>query len=155
MHVTFAPAIAADAAALVAIQIAAFHHDSVLYPEVALGGPPGYDSVEQMSTNIAQYICYKMVCAGRIVGVLVIFDRGAGHIHLDGIAIDPAYHNQGIGTLAMQFLEQAHPASRYTLDTPSWALRNQHFYTKLGYVKVSESIQPDIVLFAYEKRVSQ
>jgi ribosomal protein S18 acetylase RimI-like enzyme len=154
MHVTFEPAGEADAEVLTAIQIAAFHHDSVLYPEVELGGPPGYNSVEQMCKNITQHQCYKMVYGGRPVGVMLIFDRGEGHVHLDGIAIDPAFHNQGIGTLAMQFLEQAHPATRYTLDTPSWALRNQHFYEKLGYVKVGEKIEPDIVLFAYEKRCS-
>jgi ribosomal protein S18 acetylase RimI-like enzyme len=107
-----------------------------------------------MRKNIARHPCYKMLYKGRPVGVMVIFDRGEGHVHLDGIAIEPAYHNQGIGSLAMQFLEQAHPATRYTLDTPSWALRNQHFYEKLGYVKVDETIEPDIVLFAYEKRES-
>jgi hypothetical protein len=47
------------------VQIAAFHHDSVLYPEVALGGPPGYDSVEQMRKNIAQHPCYQLVYGGR------------------------------------------------------------------------------------------
>lgn len=154
MHVSFEPAVEADAAALVAIQIAAFHHDAVLYPGVALDGPPGYDSVEQMRRNIAQHPCYKMLVEGRPVGVMVLFVDGAEHTHLDVIAIDPAYHNQGIGTLAMQFLEQVHPAARYTLDTPSWALRNQHFYAKLGYVKVGETIEPDITLFAYEKRVA-
>ncbi|NTU78884.1 MAG: GNAT family N-acetyltransferase [Chloroflexales bacterium] len=152
MEVTFEPATAADAEALVQIQIAAFHHDSVLYPEVAPGGPPGYDSAEQMRTNIAQHACYKIVHGGRAIGVMVVFDHGEAHTHLDVIAIDPAYHNRGFGTLAMHFLEQAHPAARYTLDTPGWALRNQHFYEQLGYVKVGETTYPDMTLFAYEKR---
>jgi ribosomal protein S18 acetylase RimI-like enzyme len=152
MQITFKPASDADAEALVQIQIAAFHHDSVLYPEVALGGPPGYDSVEQMRKNIAQHPCYKMLDGERPIGVMVIIEQDEGHTHLDVIAIDPSYHNRGVGTLAMQFLEQAHPARRYTLDTPSWAVRNQHFYEKLGYVKVGETSYPDITLFAYEKR---
>lgn len=151
MQITFEPARDADAKALVQIQIAAFHHDSVLYPEVAVGGPPGYDSVEQMRKNIAQHPCYKIVDGARPIGVIVVFDQGEEHTHLDVIAIDPIYHNRGIGTWAMQFLEQAHPARRYTLDTPSWAVRNQHFYEKLGYVKVGETSYPDITLFAYEK----
>jgi ribosomal protein S18 acetylase RimI-like enzyme len=83
---------------------------------------------------------------------MVIVAEDEGHTHLDVIAIDPSYHNRGVGALAMQFLEQAHPARRYTLDTPSWAVRNQHFYKKLGYVKVGEATYPDISLFAYEKR---
>ncbi|MFV9504048.1 MAG: GNAT family N-acetyltransferase [Oscillochloridaceae bacterium umkhey_bin13] len=152
MQLSFEAASAADAAALVAIQIAAFHHDSVLYPAVAVGGPPGYDSVEQLRSNIAQHPCYKLVYAGQAIGLMVINAQGAEHTHLDVIAIHPAYHNRGFGTLAMQFLEQAYPAQRYTLDTPSWAVRNQHFYTKLGYVKVGVTSYPDITLFAYEKR---
>ena len=148
----FEPANNADADALVQIQIAAFQHDSVLYPAVEPGGPPGYDAVEQMRKNIAQHACYKLVYAGHPMGVMVIVDHDEGHTHLDVIAIEPRYHNRGLGTLAMQFLEQAHPARRYTLDTPSWAVRNQHFYEKLGYVKVGETTYPDITLFAYEKR---
>lgn len=155
MQLTFEPASDADAETLVQIQIAAFHHDSVLYPAVAQGGPPGYDSVEQMRKNIAQHACYKLLAGGRPIGVMVIFDQGEGHIHLDGIAIDPSYHNRGFGTLAMQFLEQAYPARRYTLDTPGWAVRNQHFYEKIGYVKVGEKTYPDITLFAYEKRSTE
>jgi ribosomal protein S18 acetylase RimI-like enzyme len=151
VQITFERAGDADAETLVQIQIAAFHHDAVLYPEVAPGGPPGYDSVGQMRKNIVEHSCYKMVYGGRIVGVMVIVAEGEGHTHLDVIAIDPSYHNRGIGTLAMQFLEQAHPARRYSLDTPSWAVRNQHFYEKLGYVKVGETSYPDITLFAYEK----
>jgi ribosomal protein S18 acetylase RimI-like enzyme len=152
MQVSFEPADEADAELLVQIQIAAFHHDSVLYPEIEPGGPPGYDSVDQMRKNIARHPCYKILYGGHPIGVMVIVAEGDGHTHLDVIAIDPRYHNRGVGTIAMQFLERAHPALRYTLDTPSWAVRNQHFYEKLGYVKVGETSYPDITLFAYEKR---
>ena len=72
-------------------------------------------------------------------------------MHLDLIYIDPAYHNLGIGTQAIQFLERTHPAERWTLHTPIWAVRNQHFYEKFGYVKVGEEVYPDITLIAYEK----
>ncbi|MFV9506482.1 MAG: GNAT family N-acetyltransferase [Oscillochloridaceae bacterium umkhey_bin13] len=133
-----------DAERLVQIQIAAFHHDAVLYPDVGLGGPPGYDSVEQLRQTIAQHPCYKLLYDDQVIGVMVIIVKGEQHTHLDLIAIDPHYHNRGLGTLAMQFLEQAHPARCYTLDTPSWAVRNQHFYQKLGYVKVSATTYADI-----------
>lgn len=153
MTVTFERAGPADAEALVGAQIAAFHHDSVLYPEVEIGGPPGYDSVETTRKKIEEGIAYKIVDAGRVVGGMVLFDMRHEHMHLDLIFIDPAFHDRGIGTQAMQFLERAHPARRWTLDTPSWAVRNQHFYEKLGYVKVSEDTYPGIVLFGYEKRI--
>lgn len=151
MHVTFERATLVDAEELVRVQIAAFHNDAVLYPGVALGGPPGYDSLEHVRQKIEEDECYKIVHDGAVIGVIVVFDLGPQHSHLDLLAIDPAYHNCGVGTRALQFVEQACPAERWTLDTPSYALRNQHFYEKLGYVKIGEEVLPDITLFAYEK----
>jgi ribosomal protein S18 acetylase RimI-like enzyme len=152
-QITFERARAADAEALVSAQIAAFHHDSVLYPGVEIGGPPGYDSVEHMLAKIGEDECYAIVCAGQIIGGIVVFDLGDGHFHLDLIAIDPAYQNRGIGTQAIRFIEQAYPATKWSLDTPAWAVRNQHFYEKFGFVKVGEEAFPDITLFQYEKRL--
>lgn len=155
MNIAFERATVADAEALVNAQIAAFHHDAVLYPGIAIGGPPGYDSVEHTRTKIGEVLGCKIVDAGQIIGGFVVFDRGQGHVHVDLIFIAPAYHNCGIGTRAMQFLEQTYPATRWTLNTPAWAIRNQHFYEKLGYVKVKEETHPDIILFWYEKLISQ
>lgn len=152
MPLSFEQATATDAEELVQIQVAAFHHDSVLYPEIVPGGPPGYDSVEHMRTQIAQHPCYRLVYGEQTIGFMIIFAQGEDHIHLDVIAIEPRYHNCGFGTLAMKFLEQTHPATRYTLDTPTWAIRNQHFYEKLGYIKIDEVAYPEISLFAYEKQ---
>jgi len=146
-------ATAADAEAMVVVQIAAFHDDARLYPGVAIGGPPGYDSVATMLRKIAEDECYKLVHEGQIVGGMVVYVYGEGHYHLDVIFVDPAYHGRGFGTQAMQFIERAYPATRWTLDTPTYALRNQHFYEKFGYVKVSEEDADDIRLIAYEKRL--
>ena len=41
-----------DAEALVKIAVEAFHHDSVLYPDIEIGGPPGYDSVPVMEEKL-------------------------------------------------------------------------------------------------------
>ena len=155
VDVSFERATVADAEALVAVQVAAFHSDAVAYPGVEIGGAPGYDSVEDAVAKIARHLYYKIVREGRIVGGIVVFDRGGGHCHLDLIYLDPGLHGRGIGTEAMRFLERTHRATRWTLDTPSYAVRNQHFYEKLGYAKVGESAHADVTLFAYEKRVGQ
>jgi ribosomal protein S18 acetylase RimI-like enzyme len=152
MIVNFERATAADAETLVSIQIAAFHSDSAAYPGVEVGGPPGYDSVENMHKKIQEEDCYKIVVEGRIIGGMVVFDYGQRHLHLDVIYIDPAYHNRGIGTQALHFLEQTYPAKRWTLHSPLYAIRNQHFYEKFGYVKMAEEVH-DIILIAYEKRL--
>jgi GNAT superfamily N-acetyltransferase len=154
MNVTFERATPADAEALVAAQIAAFHDDTRLYG-VELGGPPGYDSVEVMLKKIAEAECYKIVCDGETIGGIILFDEGEGHMHLDVLDIHPDYHNRGIGTQAMQFIEHAYPAAtRWTLDTPLYATRNQHFYEKFGYVKVVENDYDGFILIAYEKRMN-
>lgn len=152
MNITFERAKPADAEALLRVQIAAFHDDTRRYG-VPLGGPPGYDSIDVVRRAIAEDDYHTIVCDGQIVGGLTVFDRGAGHYHLDVLFIDPAYHNRGIGTRAMQFVEQTYPAQKWTLHTPAYARRNQHFYEKFGYVKVGEEVPEgdDILLFAYEK----
>jgi len=151
MNVTFERAAPADAEALVKVQIAAFHDDARLYPGVELGGPPGYDSVEVMMRKIRENLCYKIVTDGQIIGGIIVFDDGEGHFHLDVLDIDPAYHNRGIGTQAMQFIEHTFPAKKWTLNTPGYAIRNQHFYEKLGYVKVGENSFDGFILLDYEK----
>ncbi len=155
MNLTFERATAADAETLVRLQIAAFHDDARLYPGVEIGGPPGYDSVEATLRKIHQEEFYKILCDGQAVGGIGVVDEGQGHFHLDMLYIHPDYHSRGIGTQAMRFIEQTYPAAtKWTLDTPVYAVRNQHFYEKLGYVKVGE-YQPDddIALYTYERRV--
>jgi GNAT superfamily N-acetyltransferase len=154
LHITFERATPADAQTLVNIQMAAFHHDSVIYPGVEMGGPPGYDSVEFALQKMREHDYYKILADGRIVGGIVVWTLEDGHFHLDLLYIDPDFHNHGIGKQAMQFIERTYPARQWTLDTPGYALRNQRFYEKFGYVKVAESIEEGgIILFVYEKRV--
>lgn len=39
--------------------------------------------------------------------------------------------------MALKAIEDMFPhARRWMLDTPSWNQRNQHFYTKMGYIEV-------------------
>ena len=152
MTIAFERATVADAEAIVKVQIAAFHSDALLHPGVEVGGPPGYDFVDEMRKKIEEDDCYKMTDAGQIIGGMVVVDQGQGHFHLDLIFIDPAYHNRGIGTQALQFIEQSYPAIKWTLNTPTWAICNQHFYEKFGYVKVGEEEYPTITLITYEKQ---
>lgn len=142
-----------DAKALVTVQIAAFHHDSVLYPDIEIGGPPGYDSVLVMEEKINRHECYKIIKEKHIIGGIVVFDKGNGHFHLDLLFIAPDFHNRGIGKKAMQFIESKYQATKWTLDTPKWAVRNIHFYEKFGYVKVREFEDDGTPLISYEKPI--
>jgi GNAT superfamily N-acetyltransferase len=154
VNVSFEHAAPDDVEALVQAQIRAFHYDSVLYSGVEEGGPPGYDSVEDTLKKIREDEFYKILVDGQIVGGIILFEREAGHFHLDVLNIVPEYQNYGIGTQAIKFIEQTYPASKWTLDTPAYAIRNQHFYEKFGYLKVGEKYEEDdFLLYAYEKLV--
>lgn len=145
-----------DAEALLAAQIAAFHDDTRLYG-VPLGGPPGYDNIQQLRGAIQEADYYKIVHEGQLVGGIGVFDEG-NHVHIDVLYVHPDYHNLGIGTKTMQFVEQAYSAAtHWTLNTPTYAVRNQHFYEKFGYVKVGEHFleKENITLIDYEKHVPE
>lgn len=81
---------------------------------------------------------------------------GRGMFELGRIYIDPDFQDRGIGTQAMQFIEQAHPgARRWRLGTPIWATRNHHFYEKVGYVKMGDDVGRDgkVIGIWYEKQL--
>ena len=153
MNITIERAAPADAAAIVAVEIASFHSDTPAYG-VPLDGPPGYNSVDVMAEKISEAEAYKILVDGQIVGGIVLYLQDGEH-HLDLLFIDPAYMNLGIGTQAMQLLEATYPeATRWPLDTPEYAMRNQHFYEKFGFQKVGRHVFEDgFVLLAYEKTV--
>ena len=152
MTIAFERATPADAAALMKVQIAAFHNDAVIYPGIPLDGPPGYNDVETVLQKIDEALYYKILDESQIIGGIVIYDEGEGHFHLDLIYIDPTYHGRGVGTQAIQFIEQTYPAKKWTLHTPLYATRNHRFYEKFGYVNMGEEVH-DIVLIAYEKKI--
>lgn len=154
MNISIVPASLDDAEALLRVQIAAFHHDGKVYPGGQLGGPPDYDSIGALHQMIQDEACYKITDGEACIGGIALRDLGRGHFHLGRIFLDPAYHNQGIGTQAMRFIEEAYPAAtRWTLNTPAWAVRNRHFYEKLGYVQVGEYYLAGVPLVDYEKRM--
>lgn len=151
MSVAVVRAAPADAPQLVAIQIAAFHDDSRLYPEIPLGGPPGYDSLSHMQRLINEDEFYKILRDGEILGGLSVFHKASDHVHLDVIFVAPEAHGLGLGSQALGFLLHTYPRAKWTLDTPQYALRNQHFYKKFGFVRTGEFFADDLVLYSYER----
>lgn len=145
---------AEDAEALTAIQIAAFKEDFRLYPDVAVGGPPGHDDVNVTRAKIENEDSYKFLYDGEIVGGAVVTKHlGEDHYFLEILFLDPTRHGVGIGTQVMQQIEKLYPAKTWSLNTPIYAVRNRHFYEKLGYVNVGEERYPEITLINYEKRL--
>ena len=134
--IRFEKARPADAKGLALASWRAFDND-VHYGARGKGGPPGYKSEKWQSKMMRIGKYYKMMDEYRIIGGFIIFDKRNGHYELGRIFIDPAYQNQGIGAQAIEFMEEAFPqATRWTLGTPRWNKRTQHFYEKMGYIKI-------------------
>ncbi|MNI68764.1 Acetyltransferase (GNAT) family protein [compost metagenome] len=87
--------------------------------------------------------------------MIVFPDSGQDKCHLGRIFIDPLHQNRGYGQAAFRFLFESYPAAQiWTLDTPSWAIRNHYFYQKLGFMKTGEILdtQSGETIIEYERR---
>jgi ribosomal protein S18 acetylase RimI-like enzyme len=149
-----------DAAELTEVQTRAFQDDNKWKPPgCSLEGPPGYDSVDWNAGWIARTPYFKIVFDGQTVGGLIVFDMGHGCYELGRIWVDPDFQNRGIGQQAVWLVfETFAEAARWTVGTLSWAVRNQHFYEKMGFVKVRETeVDPKLSWSGveYEKRCTR
>jgi len=127
-----------DAERLTDIQTRTFEDDNKLKPPgCSMEGPPGYDSVDWNAEWIAKTPYYKILFDDQIVGGIIVFELGEGLYELGRIYVDPDFQNRGIGQQAVRQMFGAFPeAEKWILGMPSWAIRNQYFYEKMGCVRV-------------------
>jgi len=130
-----------DTARLTEIQTYTFDDDNKQKPPgCSMKGPPGYDSVDWNAGWIAKTPYYKILFDGQIVGGIIVFELREKHYELGRIYVDPDFQNRGIGQQAVRQMFKTFPeAKKWILGTPSWAIRNQHFYEKMGFVKTRET----------------
>lgn len=156
--ITFDKATPADAPALTDVQTRCFDDDSRRFAGQERGGPPGYDSVAWQIEMMRRATAYYAIKEdGRIIGGIILFHVQGDHYELGRIYLDLEAQHRGIGAQAMAFIEDAFPqAARWTLGTPSWAVRNHYFYTKCGYSKVGEVAEEGgMIEFRYEKKLAR
>jgi ribosomal protein S18 acetylase RimI-like enzyme len=129
-----------DAVELAAVSKRAFE-DDIHYgaPGPEPGGPPGYDSPDWQAQAMiwlgATY--FKVVSDSRIIGGAICFAQREGRVYLGRVYLEPALQNQGLGRRVMALVIAEYPAARvWTLETPEWNQRTQHFYERVGFTKV-------------------
>jgi len=138
-----------DLPELTEVMTRAFDDDAQKHQGLERGGPPGYDDGEFFRTWLFPYeqsVGYKIVCAGQIVGGIIVWILPEGHNILGTIFVDPAYQDRGVGTQTWQFIEATYPETKsWRLATPPWATKNHHFYkVKCGFTQVdSDPLIPD------------
>ena len=113
--------------------------------DVNVGGtkgdcPPEYDSVEWHKQMAREGHLYQAMIGKDIVGGAVIFpDETKNSVYIGRIFIDSIHHRKGYGIRLMECIEKNFPfATEFNLDTPSWNVRTNAFYGKLGYQIIKE-----------------
>ena len=79
----------------------------------------------------------------RVCGFIVLYPRG-DHMHVENVAIDPAFQRHGLGTALLEFAEQQAHARRLRaveLYTNESMTENLEFYPRLGYVETGRSVE--------------
>lgn len=160
--VSIEPARKVNADILANISRDAFHTDAELGNLRTLsgkpkpGGPPGYDSPEfqKFVMNILNY--YEIRVEGKIVGGLFFSSKNPDHHVVERIFVSPSFHRKGIATRAMELTFEKHQGAKFwTLGTPSWNLRTQPFYEKLGFQQIGweEAEDPEWRGVWYQKTI--
>jgi len=137
----------------------AFKDDIVLYGEA----PYGNDSIGEILNKIDEDQCFSFIIDNEIVGGMYLKKLDEEEYRLKRIWIDKKDQNKGIGTIIITKIEKMIQGTRkITLDTPYKSYRNQYFYEKNGFrkvseikVKINESSNLDInfTLFEYVKEL--
>ena len=140
-----------DIEKLIEVQNESFYDDFILYGEC-----PAYNESKQaMEGYIKNAIVYKILWNKEIIGDVIVRKKENSLYFLRVICVIPGYQNLGIGKKTLQFIEKdISDAVEWELITPYKSYRNHHFYEKMGYVKVKEYVQSDVLnMFVYKKQI--
>ena len=102
--------------------------------------PPYYDSLLWHKQMAEEGHLYKAISDNKLVGAAVLFiDDNTKQLYIGRIFIDSVYHRKGYGIKLMESIETYfYHIKQIDLDTPSWNLRTNSFYQKIGYTKIKE-----------------
>jgi len=134
------------ASELTDISCESFTHDSLKYNPEGQSGPEGYDSLSFQEKQIRTGLYYFIDSGNEMAGGLLLRKtERAGHIHVQRVFVKTSFQGRGIGKKAFFLAEKLYPEmTTWTLDTPSWALKNHYFYKSVGYAKLKEYYVPGI-----------
>jgi ribosomal protein S18 acetylase RimI-like enzyme len=139
-----------DAECITRIKIAAYNQEFRDFGPGTDGGPPDYTSVECTKEGIQTNLYYVIMLDTTMIGSFWLQEREHAHFELEDFVIHPRFQNKGYGRHCLQLMEAQHPEiTKWSLGTPTFSVRNQHLYEKMGYTQVGKS--DDGFLLLYEK----
>lgn len=121
---------------IVAMSLRAFATDT------AVGGeegdcPPEFDSESWHRQMADEGHLFAAMVDEELVGAAILFiDEEKKRMYIGRIFIDSIHHKKGYGMQLMKCIEKEFSGiQEIHLDAPSWNVRTNAFYTKLGYEK--------------------
>jgi ribosomal protein S18 acetylase RimI-like enzyme len=150
LKITFRNADINDIELTIDLQNKSFFQDYVQY-----GTCPSYNRTKEKMLNIINNHFDFIIYADNLpVGNMVVKIKGDNECHLNSIGIIPEYQKNGIGKIAMKFLESNFSHCKlFTLDTPFDKKQNISFYEKCGYKVIGEDNSSNVKCLLFEKRI--
>ena len=123
-------------------RVAAIVH-AAYTPYIALMGQPPGPMLDDYAQRLAAGQLWVTETQGTVIGVLVL-ETGRDALLIDNIAIDPAAHGTGLGSLCLAFAEsearqRGLPALR--LYTNALMTENVAYYSRRGFVETHRAIE--------------
>ncbi len=107
------------------------------------------------ASQIEQGQIQAVYCESAFAGYVVFYSEG-DHIHLENVAVVPAYTGEGIGKKLLAYIEQAardQGLAAVELYTNEAMTENLNMYPKLGYVETERRQQDSFKRVFFRKPV--
>ena len=141
-QLSFTLMVESDIPEVTPVMTRAFDDDAQKHLGKEKGGPPGYDNGEFFRKWLLPYqesVGYKILAGETLVGGIIVWILPEGNNILGTIFVDPDTQDRGVGQGIWKFIEETYPDTKsWRLGTPSWAIKNHHFYKKCGFKRVDE-----------------
>jgi phosphoribosylanthranilate isomerase len=145
------PAEPADAAEILAIQLAAYQSEAALCDDFSI--PPLTQTLAELQNEFGAKRILRAVSGGQVIGS-VRADCKDGSCRIGRLIVRPDRQNRGLGTRLLRAIEAEFPqAQRFELFTGERSERNLHLYNKLGYREFRREPMNERMMLVYlEKR---
>ena len=124
---------------IVAISKRAFETD------IEVGGsvgdyPPEYDSIIWHEQMLNKGHLFQAVVDDEVIGGAILFlSENKESLYVGRIFVDSLHHKKGYGISLMRLVEKLYSdVKEINLDTPTWNIRTNLFYKKLGYIEIKQ-----------------
>lgn len=103
------------------------------------GGPDGYNTVDENSRIINDFLTYKILFNSKTIGFFFLIPFSEDHVSLESFCIYPEYQNKGFGYKSLLEMERVNShVKKWSLTSMKGSDRIQHLYEKFGYKKIAE-----------------